>query len=256
MTELTEPHPQGAPAWVDMMTGDRAGAAEFYGGLFGWDFEQVEAGRTRALVRGKPVAGFTGVPDDSLLPVVWTTYFATDDLDDTLALLVAHGGTQLGPAFDAGADGRGALAVDPTGAAFGLWEAGTHIGAHVVREPGAVWWNELATRDAAGAVEFYRAVLGLEPDPAPGSGYQRLSLDGHVVAGVFSMDDAVPEGIPAHWMAYFTVPDADVAATRARELGGVVVHPVVEVPFGRFTTLGDPSGATFRIIQPPPSPRG
>ncbi|MBP2334228.1 putative enzyme related to lactoylglutathione lyase [Saccharothrix coeruleofusca] len=259
MTELTEPYPQGAPCWVDMMSTDHRVTAEFYAGLLGWEFEVggAESGHyAMALVRGKPVAGVARMPPDARFPVVWTSYLATDDLDESLARVAAHGGQELVPVFDTGGPGRGAVAVDPTGASFGLWEAGTHIGAYLVREPGALWWNELATRDLAGASAFYRDVFGLEPQPEPGMRYSRLALGGHPVAGVFGMDAEIPPEIPPHWMTYFAVPDAEAAAARAAELGGVVVHEVVRSPFGWFTTLGDPLGATFRVIQPPPSSRG
>ncbi|MER5262899.1 hypothetical protein ABTZ99_12595 [Actinosynnema sp. NPDC002837] len=67
------------------------------------------------------------------------------------------------------------------------------------------------------------------------------------------MANEIPAEIPPHWMTYFAVADADAAARRVDELGGVTVGDVVESRFGRFTTVGDPMGATFRVIQPPPS---
>ncbi|GAA3459205.1 VOC family protein [Saccharothrix longispora] len=259
MSELNTPYAPGTPAWVDMMTTDRGATTEFYGGLFGWDFEVggPETGYyTNALVRGLPVAGFGEMPRDAMFPVVWTTYLATDDLDESLEALGAAGGKVLVPEFDTGGPGRGAIAIDPTGAAFGLWEAGTHIGAYVVNEPGAVVWNELATRDPFRAAEFYRDVFGLGLDPLPDFPYTQLTADGRAVAGVFGMAGGIPAEIPPHWMTYFAVSDAEVSARRVRELGGVTVGDVVDSPFGRFTTAGDPLGATFRLIQPPPSTRG
>jgi uncharacterized protein len=253
VTELNAPYAPGTPAWVDMMTTDRNATMDFYGGLFGWDFEIGGPGTgyyTMALVRGKPVAGFGEMPPDAMFPVVWTTYLATDDLDESLELVGGNGGKVLVPEFDTGGPGRGAIAVDPTGAAFGLWEAGTHIGAYVVNEPGAVVWNELATRDPFGAGEFYRDVFGLALDPMPDMPYTRLRADGEDVAGVYGMADEIPAEIPPHWMTYFRVTDADEAVRRVGELGGIAVGDVVESAFGRFTTVGDPMGATFKIIQP------
>ncbi|GAA1282424.1 VOC family protein [Saccharothrix xinjiangensis] len=256
VTDVNEPYAPGTPAWVDMMTTDRDATMAFYSGLFGWDFEVggPETGHyTHALVRGRPVAGFGEMPPDVMFPVVWTTYLATDDLDESLATLVTAGGKVLVPEFDTGGPGRGAIAVDPTGAVFGLWEAGTHIGAYAVNEPGAVVWNELATRDPFGAAEFYQRVFDVGLDPLPDFPYTQLRVEGRVVAGLFGMANEIAAEIPAHWMTYFAVADADLAARRARELGGVVVGDVVDTRFGRFTTVGDPMGATFRVIQPPPS---
>jgi hypothetical protein len=39
VSELSTPYAPGTPAWVDMMTTDRVATMDFYGGLFGWDFE-------------------------------------------------------------------------------------------------------------------------------------------------------------------------------------------------------------------------
>jgi len=259
MSELSAPYPAGTPAWVDMMTTDRVATMDFYGGLFGWDFEigGPETGYyTMALVRGKPVAGFGEMPPDVLFPVVWTTYLATDDLDETLHLVDTGGGKVLVPGYDTGGPGRGAIAVDPTGAAFGLWEAGTHIGAYVVNEPGSVVWNELATRDPDGAAEFYRKVFRFDLDPLPDFPYTQLRVEGRTVGGVFGMDGTIPAEIPAHWMTYFAVSDVEEAVDRARDLGGIPVGTIADSRFGRFTTLGDPMGATFKVIQAPPSTPG
>ena len=50
----------------------------------------------------------------------------------------------LGDNLDAG---RMTVAQDPTGAIFGVWQAGTHHGAELANEPGSFQWNELETRD-------------------------------------------------------------------------------------------------------------
>ncbi len=56
--------------------------------------------------------------------------------------------------------GRMAVLADPTGAVFGIWQAGTNVGAGVVNEPGAITWNELNTRDPEAAKAFYGVVFG------------------------------------------------------------------------------------------------
>ena len=56
--------------------------------------------------------------------------------------------------------GRMAVFVDDTGAFFSVWQAGTHPGAGLVNEPGALAWNELDTRNADEAKAFYGAVFG------------------------------------------------------------------------------------------------
>ena len=56
------------------------------------------------------------------------------------------------------------VAQDPTGAIFGVWQAGTHHGAQLANEPGSFQWNECETRDVAAAEEFYKAVFGYGVD--------------------------------------------------------------------------------------------
>ena len=47
--------------------------------------------------------------------------------------------------------GRMAVFTDPGGAVFGVWQPGSFVGAELVNEPGGIAWNELNTRDLAGA---------------------------------------------------------------------------------------------------------
>ena len=47
---------------------------------------------------------------------------------------------------------------------LGLWQAGLHIGAQLVNEPGALTWVELYVPDAETAAQFYAAALGLDTE--------------------------------------------------------------------------------------------
>ena len=38
-------YPHGVPCWIDTEQPDTAAAREFYGGLFGWRFEEADAAR-------------------------------------------------------------------------------------------------------------------------------------------------------------------------------------------------------------------
>jgi predicted enzyme related to lactoylglutathione lyase len=44
------------------------------------------------------------------------------------------------------------------------------------------------------------------------------------------------------------VDDADAAVTRAAELGGSVISPAEDTPYGRLATVADPAGATFKLM--------
>jgi predicted enzyme related to lactoylglutathione lyase len=57
-------------------------------------------------------------------------------------------------------------------------------------------------------------------------------------------------GIAPHWMVYFAVDDADVAADRAWRAGGHVPHPPFDSAHGRMAVLADPGGAVFSVLAP------
>jgi predicted enzyme related to lactoylglutathione lyase len=248
---------EGVPSWVDLMTSDPEGARAFYGGLFGWEFDISSDENTgnyaMAQVRGKRVAGMSGESTPAGTPTVWTTYFATDDVDKAVARIREHGGTVMMEPMSVLDSGRLAIAADPAGAVFGLWQAGTHSGAELVNEPGAVIWNELATRDLATAADFYAGVLGLTWESADtgagGPAYRTMHVGGAMAGGALQMDDSWGPELPAHWTVYFGVQDTDAAVARVSELGGTVQVPPTDSPHGRFAVVSDPHGGVFTVIS-------
>jgi predicted enzyme related to lactoylglutathione lyase len=197
---------------------------------------------SQALLRGRRVVGMGPRMDDNQ-PVAWMTYLAVDDADKVVESIPAAGGTVLVPPTEIPESGRMAIALDPTGVGFGLWEAAQHRGSQLVNEPGTVVWNELVSPDLPAAQAFYAATLGVDwtSEDVGGSPYGLLQVGGRTAGG------AIPGDAP-HWELYFEVADADAAAARARELGGEVVSPVTATPQGPMATLRDPQGATFSII--------
>jgi predicted enzyme related to lactoylglutathione lyase len=255
MAEVSSYQP-GTPSWVDLMSRDPAASRRFYGELFGWELELggPESGNyAMCRLRGKPVAGIGGEPAPEGLPTAWTTYFATDDVDAAIERISGNGGRINMPPVDIGAEGRMAVAADPTGAVFGVWRAGNHFGAALVNEPGAISWNELATRDLDAARRFYSAVFGhgwedVDTGEA-GPPYATFSVDGRAVGGAMQMTADWPAEVPSHWAPYFAVADPDDAVKRAVDLGAQVTLPPTDSPYGRFALLRDPQGAVFDVIR-------
>jgi uncharacterized protein len=244
-------YPQGVPCWTDLSTSDVAAAREFYGGLFGWEWDigPAEFGHySTALIRGRKVAAVAERMSDEQ-PVVWTTYFAVDDIDKFAAAVPEAGGTVL-MQHDIGDQGRMGVAVDPAGAAFGVWQAAAHRGAELVNEPGTVVWNELVSPDLDSAAGFYPAVLGvsLEDMDTGGNGvYKLVKVDGRTVGGAMPL---LPEmgPLPPHWGLYFEVADAAATVSQVRSLGGTVLGDVQETPQGPMAMFLDPQGAPFAVI--------
>src|SRR6266567_488224 len=117
---------------------------------------------TQARIGGLRVAGLMGEPKPDGVPVGWTTYFATDDVDGTVKRITDSGGTVTMAPEDVMDQGRMAMAADPQGAVFGLWQAGRHFGSALVNEPGTICWNELMTPDLEATRRFYSAVFGYD----------------------------------------------------------------------------------------------
>ncbi|QEV20706.1 VOC family protein [Streptomyces alboniger] len=244
----------GTPCWVSLMAHGLTATQEFYGALFGWEFrpgpEQLGP-YVRALLDGREVAGIGQLPSDRHLPIAWTPYLATDDADATAEAVRHCGGTiGVGP-ITAGKAGRMAIASDPTGAVFGLWQAARHLGSAVVGEPGAPAWNELVTRETASVVPFYRAVFGYTEEAVVSADFDYLTLqvDGRPVAAMHGVGEALPRDRGPHWMTYFEVADVKEAVDRVTELGGQVVRAPWEGSHGRMATVADPEGAVFTVVR-------
>ena len=254
MSERSDYAP-GTPSWVDLSTADLDAAMEFYGGLFGWDFPEPEnaeqtGGYRQAMLRGKPVAGLMPLMQPQQ-PVAWSTYVSVADADAATAQVREAGGTVMVEPMDVLELGRMAVFADPTGAAFGIWQPGTFHGAGLVNEPGALSWNELETRDTGAAKDFYGAVFGwaFEDHEMEGMGtYAEWKLGDASIGGMADISGRMPDEVPAHWMIYFAVADADASLEKVRESGGEVRFGPVDIPVGRFGIVADPWGAAFAMI--------
>jgi len=253
-----ESYREGTPSWVEHEAPDQAAAKEFYGGLFGWQYDDQltdDQGGVYSLatIEGDKVAGLGGQqPGGEGQPAKWNVYLAADDVDSATERALAAGGKVLADPMDVGPAGRMAVVQDPGGATVGLWQGGETIGAERANEPGTNIWNELTVEDVDGAAAFYREVLGMEPqkqDMGDAGEYTTLHVDGKSVAGSMPLQP----GMQPHWNVYFNVDDVDATVVRALELGAEVFAPAFDVPgIGRLGFLLDPQGASFNLMQNPP----
>src|ERR671923_2498818 len=79
-------YPAGVPCWIDTSQPDPEAAVAFYGGLFGWEFEDVmppgSPGRYHvARIRGGDVAAVTPPPQGAPATAAWNTYVWVTDAD-------------------------------------------------------------------------------------------------------------------------------------------------------------------------------
>ncbi|MFC5722180.1 VOC family protein [Streptomyces gamaensis] len=261
MPEVTGPYAPGTPCWVDLMVPEQQAALDFYRDLFGWQGQvgpPETGGYAVCELNGRPVAGIMSAmnPDGSAPepapPTVWTTYLAVADADAASRAITAAGGkVELG-VLDVMDLGRMAVASDPTGAVFGIWQAKDFAGAGVTRAPGALVWNELNTPDVTAASAFYAAAFGIEATPMEGAdGYFALKAGGEPVGGMQSLSN-LPEGTPPNWTVYFAVDDCDSTVDALIRAGGNVLKPPFDMIAGRMAVVQDPWGGVFCVIKTKP----
>lgn len=252
MTTRSTKRAAGAPTWFDLATPNLDVAKDFYGQVFGWDFLDTGAdfGHYQfAQKQGKNAAGIGPIwPPDSPQPSAWTIYFASDDAAADCERVKALGGQVIVEPMVIADSGSMAICVDPTGAAFGFWQANNHIGSAVENEHGGITWCEVNTRDSATASEFYAKLLNLTPQKMEGMEYYIMQREAEMYCGILQMDDQW-EGIPPHWMGYFAVDNTDAAIERAIAAGGKLAVPAFDMQYGRMAVLSDPAGAHFSIMQ-------
>jgi len=268
----------GVPCWIDTNQPDAEAAVAFYGGLFGWEIEDVmppgsEGQYFIARIRGGDVAGIGGVAPGAPPVAVWNTYVWVENADETAAKVRNAGGGVVMEPGDVMDSGRTAVFSDPEGAVFFVWQPKQHRGAAIVNEPGSLNFNNLNTRDADAAKTFYGAVFGWETMPM-GGGAEAWTLPGYgdhlellnpgtlermtsmgapagfadVVATVTPLPDDQRD-VPSHWGVTFAVADADATARKASELGGQVVAGPLDAPWVRMAVITDPQGAALTASQ-------
>jgi hypothetical protein len=246
---------QGTPNWVDLATPDIATTLDFYQALFGWDVVDTgpELGNYRMCVlHNREVAGI-GPAQGPGEPPTWTTYLAVDEADATCEAITTQGGRVVMAPMAVADQGRMAVAEDPTGAVFGIWEAGSMIGMSIYNEPGTVVWNEHISREPDRAREFYAAVFGYTFAPVPGNVSYWTLTPPHGSGSVGGLGDwqGVGGDLPAHWMTYFLVENVDDVVATAEGAGGTTAQPAFDSPFGRMAVLADATGAAFSVMSAP-----
>jgi uncharacterized protein len=252
MVTRDTPWPEGTPAWVDVTADDVPAAIDFYRGLFGWDIESggpETGGYSICHKNGLIVAGLSPKFGPGSMPSVWTTYLAAGDTDAVAAKIRAAGGQLVVEPVDIADSGRMALATDTTGTVFGLWEGRTTSGIGLANETGALSWNEHMSGDFDASKAFYRAVFGYAYQDVSEDGfrYAMLMVDGREVGGIGQHPQEGPPG----WQTYFAVDDTDAAVATVTELGGSVVQPIRDSPYGRIGMVADNQGAVFSVITTP-----
>ncbi len=252
----------GVFSWAHLGTTDPAAAKRFYGGLFGWQFDDMPAGPemtyTFIKLKNRSVGGLYALTQEMLsggVPPHWLPFINVTNADDVAKKTSQVGGKVPNAPMDVLDVGRMAILQDPTGAHVAIWQAKQHPGADVINETGAMCWNELMTPNVEAAGRFYGATFGWTAelvDSSTDSSYTIFKAGTTQVGGMMARPPQMKD-VPPNWLTYFAVTDCDVTARKVGELGGKILKPPMDIPtVGRFAVCQDGQGAVFAIFTPQP----
>lgn len=254
----TGTHHVGKFIWYDLLTDGVPAVKQFYGSLFGWEFDGPYGEEERFTLithRGTPIGGI--VDHEPQNPKVsetqWVASLSVADVDGAVDLVRQNGGAVYFEPEDIPDRGRIAVVSDPQGALLAFVR--TERGDPADEEepvPNRWVWTELWADDVQEAVSFYQSLVGYELETAElfaGRTYNVLMREDKARAGVI----AVPfDGVRPNWLPYVLVDDPAAVAARVESLGGkVLVAPSQDVRAGSVALVADPSGGAFAVQKWP-----
>ncbi len=255
-TRLARP---GAVTYLDLPATDVRLAAAFYRDVFGWRINRPDGDRpsfddASGLLSGAWISDHLPAAEPGLLPYIYVA-----DIEETVSLIVAHGGAILTEPFP-----EGLLSVatfrDPAGNVIGLWhdttrspgdaeqagEPGTQQTVSPVPEHLHTVTPRLALTDAAAAIDFYAKAFD-----AREVGERHCAPDGTVIHAELRIGDSIvmiteDQGYTALLCTYW--PDVDAAWEQAIAAGAQVLHPLADQFYGeRGGRLRDPFGQEWML---------
>ena len=248
----------GKPVFAELVTPDLAAAERFYGGLFGWSFQEVPglaSPYAEAMLNGAPVAGLVQkpLPAEAHRQSAWLSFLDAPDVPKTVAIAVAQGAKVLMPVHEAPGRGIEALLADPQGAVFGVLASSSGNPPDVLAAPGTFIWQSLHAADPMGDAAFYKALFGFQVFGGPPDGdgqHLLLSSENYARASI----NVIPANYAGHgqWVSYVHVVDASAATAKAVALGGrVLVAPRADQHGGMIAVVADPAGAPIGLFDWP-----
>lgn len=260
---IIQRHAPGSFCWIELATTNQTAAIAFYSKLFGWAPHNMPIGPddlyTIFRLQDRDAAAACTLQKEQLahgVPPHWTLYVAVGNADATVARAEQLGGKILAPPFDVFDAGRMSPIEDPTGANFCIWQPGRNTGTGISAPHGTLCWGDLSTPDRDRAAEFYSGLFGwqmMKEDEHPEHNYWHIKNGEEFIGGI-TPSSQHQAGMPAHWMAYFTVNDCDATAAAAKTMGATLYMPPTDFEdVGRISVMADPQGAAFAIFKAAPA---
>jgi uncharacterized protein len=255
MQPSSDEHHEGKIIWLDLITPNLAAAEEFYGGAFGWTFQNVATGYALAMLGGRPVCGIYqhAIPAGEHRQPAWLTFIAARNLDATQRLILQQGGKMLTPPHSYPQRGRQAVFADPQGAVFAVLASSSGDPPDYLAAPGEWIWSSVVTRESDTDAAFYQNVFGYQVFDATrdsdSSEHLILSTDDFARASVNQLPDDSARRHP-HWLNFLRVTDTVQTVAKVTELGGrVLVEPHVGRHGGKVAVVADFAGAPFGVLE-------
>jgi len=247
----TEEFRGGSIIWHDLLTTDIEASKRFYGGLFGWEFEEVPLslgfGRSGdyLMIRnnGKLIGGMvdTSAVKTRINNSQWVPIMSVGSVDSAVQKILDSGGKVITPVTDLNERGRIAIITDATDALLALLEPRYGDPVKSQAMSGDFFWDEVWSDDTSLAVRFYRSLApySVREEDFNGKKYTALEYQGEPRFGF--MQEPIP-GLEPTWASYIKVDDMSVLE-QVEELGGTVAIPAAPRGKGEVALILGPSGA-------------
>ena len=243
----------GKIVWHDLLTDDVISVKSFYGGLFGWKFDNggdPEAIYTTILFNGNAIGGIIHLEkkdDETNYASQWMEYISVEDVDGVFQEVIKQNCKVFREPFDIMNRGRIAIFADTRGALIAIVNSSTGDPEDVEVEYNNWFWDELWTDDLNNSVAFYKSLFNYTLEE-----YKTRSDNDYVIlrtkekrrAGVLKIpfDDVKP-----NWLPFVAVKDVKDVENKVKELGGDILVASEGIIGNEAAIITDPSGAVFTI---------
>jgi predicted enzyme related to lactoylglutathione lyase len=227
----------GRPCWIDITVTnaeDREQLVAFLCDVFGWTFEVTSPDTGYYTMLRQDGADVAAVGQQPTGGARWVTFLATSDIDASTTHVRDAGGSVFVEPMAIMRAGSMALAVDPAGAVFGLWQPDLFAGFPDVIAAGCPEWFHHGSQDPDTVARFYAEAFDLQVIPADGD-----TMLGREGRGYFSLGRNIA-GNPPDLRPVILVDDLAEIEARVTRAGGEIFASRIEVPGGFATTFADP----------------
>lgn len=154
--------------WAEVCTPAKDVAKQFYGTVFGWEFQDLwlpDGMNYYAMVSfaGCKAAGLNELAPEQVeagITAFWNSDVCVKDVRQSFAKCLELAANVLYEEVDILEIGSMAMLQEPEGASFSLWQPRDHKGMQVTLQLGAACWFELVTNDVSASSHFYGTAFG------------------------------------------------------------------------------------------------